>query len=383
MIVICEECGKKYRFDPSMIKNEVARFKCKACSYILTIRKPKAPAPPVVEQPKLDLIDAIPVEEAASVEARPAALSSEVESIAGAGGITKTKGLGLRTKMIVLFMVVPLLAFGAVGMFLLYRMNHLAGVMTREATQSVSQSGEELIRSIARSAANQSRQYLLANPGLTEADFMKDANFRKIAVQRVGLTGYTALYSVNPMTLLAHPNRRLVGKPLTETVKNHLGEEIDRWRSIVNDIDQGENVERAGYYLWIDPDGVLREKFMVVTPLKGTKYGITSTVYMEEFLRPIKKVENEAARITISARNYFIYSLVGVLLMIGLIVSVYSYRLTSKINALTAHAERISYGDLDARLTLNARDELGSLNQAINLMQNSIRVAIQRLRKRR
>ena len=40
MIIICEGCGKKYRVDPSKIKEMTARFKCKSCDHILTVTKP-------------------------------------------------------------------------------------------------------------------------------------------------------------------------------------------------------------------------------------------------------------------------------------------------------------------------------------------------------
>ncbi len=45
MIVICEECGKKYSIDPLKIKSDKARFKCKVCDFIITVIKPvEAPA---------------------------------------------------------------------------------------------------------------------------------------------------------------------------------------------------------------------------------------------------------------------------------------------------------------------------------------------------
>ena len=45
MIVICEECGKKYRIDPSKIKGAAARFKCRVCAHMIMVSKPQgAPA---------------------------------------------------------------------------------------------------------------------------------------------------------------------------------------------------------------------------------------------------------------------------------------------------------------------------------------------------
>jgi predicted Zn finger-like uncharacterized protein len=41
MIVICEECGKKYRIDPLKIKRDSTRFKCTYCSHLISVRKPR------------------------------------------------------------------------------------------------------------------------------------------------------------------------------------------------------------------------------------------------------------------------------------------------------------------------------------------------------
>ena len=43
MIVICEECGKKYRIDPDAIKGQRARFKCRTCGHSVLVEK----TPPV------------------------------------------------------------------------------------------------------------------------------------------------------------------------------------------------------------------------------------------------------------------------------------------------------------------------------------------------
>ena len=41
MIVICEECGKKYRIDPSKIRGAAARFKCRVCTHMIMVSKPQ------------------------------------------------------------------------------------------------------------------------------------------------------------------------------------------------------------------------------------------------------------------------------------------------------------------------------------------------------
>ena len=43
MIIICEECGKKYRVDPEKIKSPKSSFKCKICDHVITVHKKLVP----------------------------------------------------------------------------------------------------------------------------------------------------------------------------------------------------------------------------------------------------------------------------------------------------------------------------------------------------
>jgi methyl-accepting chemotaxis protein len=104
---------------------------------------------------------------------------------------------------------------------------------------------------------------------------------------------------------------------------------------------------------------------------------------LDEFTRPIKQLESEAEEQTKNAR-WFTYVILGVtLLLIGIIVSIYGHRLTGKIKSLTDVAERISIGDLGIEIETKSRDEIGELAEAISRMQESIRLSIERLRRRR
>ena len=40
MLVICEECAKKYNVDESQIKGARARFTCQKCGHSIIVRKP-------------------------------------------------------------------------------------------------------------------------------------------------------------------------------------------------------------------------------------------------------------------------------------------------------------------------------------------------------
>ena len=70
MIVICEECGKKYRIDPAKIPEKGARFKCKSCSNVITVSKPEGTSPEPSSPPPAQM----PAQDG---EERPAAAEPE------------------------------------------------------------------------------------------------------------------------------------------------------------------------------------------------------------------------------------------------------------------------------------------------------------------
>jgi HAMP domain-containing protein len=94
-------------------------------------------------------------------------------------------------------------------------------------------------------------------------------------------------------------------------------------------------------------------------------------------------METSAKTLTDDARNFSLMILAGTLLLVAIIVWVYSHRLTGKIKSLTEVTERISVGDLAAEVETKSKDEIGELAEAISRMQESIRLSIERLRRRR
>ena len=53
MLIICEDCGKKYNIDESRIRGNRARFTCKECGYIIIVNKSDTHRPLVSSPPTL------------------------------------------------------------------------------------------------------------------------------------------------------------------------------------------------------------------------------------------------------------------------------------------------------------------------------------------
>ena len=384
MIVICEECGKKYQIDPSRIKAAGATAKCKACGSIMHISKPESrpverrpPMKPAAPQP--------PPPPPPRAEAAPEPSRRETRPKEPVVVPKKKKGMGLRPKIFLLFFFIPIALMIGAGFFYWWALEDLSSLITKKSTDVVEQLGQQIIAEKARSVAEQVRLYLLSHPGLRRQDFPGDQEFQKIAVQKVGLTGYTALQSVPDENGIwrnwAHVNPKIMGIDMS-TLKGPMGQKaFDSFWKVFSAGKDGK--ESRGYYTWQEKDGSFSQKYMVCAPVKGTPYYVAATTYLQEFTRPVKEVENRANEMTRETRNTVFVIVGATLLLVGIIVLLYGQRLTSRIKSLTNVAERISVGEMDAQVKITSKDEIGDLAEAISRMQESIRLSIERLRRRR
>ena len=383
MIIICEECGKKYRIDPAKIKGRSASFKCRSCAHPIVVSKAQSPPPsPPVPEP-------VP-ESRATLESVTTTMDDNAATAVSEIGVSEKRRprragrFGLRAKMLVLFLFIPMILMAGASIFYIWQFESTTDLLTRESAGVVNRMAEEKVADIAAAVAMQCKLYLLSHPELKKEDFSKDIGFKSLAVQKVGLTGYTALYQL-PGTdgvwrTWAHINPKRIAIDMSTLKKPLKGNFPGFWKIFIG-VKGGRKSQ--GYYTWQDEDQSFRDKFMACTPITGTRFVIAATTYMDEFTGPVRKVESSAKALTGKAKM-FILAILGVtLLLIGLIVSIYGHRLIGKIRSLTEVADRISVGELGMEIETHSKDEIGDLAEAIARMQDSIRLSIERLRRRR
>jgi HAMP domain-containing protein len=380
MIVICEECGKKYQIDAGRIKGQQARFNCKGCGHVVSVKKP-------VEEPAPRFVDAEPMPPPAP-RPKPGAGAPADETRGEKKKKEKKaaapKRLGLRTKMFLLFFLVPILCIAAAGWLYIQQLNNLSTLLTNESTAVVSQLAEQNIAEIARSVAAEVAVYLKTNPGLPKTRYNDDPVFKEIAVQPVGETGYTALYELpdsgGVWRTWAHANPKIVGINM-EGLKTPLGKSFPGFWKVYTGVKDGK--ESEGYYTWQDADGEFRDKYMLCTLVEGYPYVIAATTYLYEFTRPMTSIVEEAESQTRRTQRFLLAIIVGTLILIGVIVFLYGQTVTKRIKYLTDAAESISVGELETEIDIKSNDEIGDLGEAISRMQDSIRLSLERLKRRR
>lgn len=385
MIVICEECGKKYRIDASKMKGTAARFKCRVCTHVIVVSKPQsASAATAVADFSATITEVETAEKQVSATEPKIELGPFATGRTQVRPVRKAGAFNLRTKMLLLFLFIPLFLMTGASFLYLWQLEKMSALLTKESTKIVNQMAEDKIADLSTAVAIQCRLYLLAHPELKKEDFMNDMGFKTLAVQKVGLTGYTALYEMpDPNSVWrtwAHVNPKIISIDMS-TLKKPLGRNFPGFWKIYTGVKGGKRSQ--GYYTWQDKDGKFRDKFMVCTPVAGTPFVVAATTYLDEFTGPVKLMETRAQILTEKTRLITWAILGGTLLLIGIIVFIYGHRLTGKIKSLTDVAERISIGDLGIEVETESRDEIGELAEAISRMQDSIRLSIERLRRRR
>ena len=381
MIVICEECGKKFSIDPLKIKGDQAKFKCDVCDFIIKVKKSvETPATSISKPPFIEPDEEVGVKKTSAFKRKTKRKIAKTKKTKG----FNLKVFGLRSKMLLLFFLIPILLIITANILYLWQMNNLSSLLASESSKIVKNLVEERLADTARKVAAQCTLYLESNPGMKKEDFNYDAKFKRIAVQRVGMTGYTAFYEKPSLKgtwkTWIHVDPGIIGIDMS-TLKKSLGKNFAGFWEVYTGVKEGG--ESRGYYKWHESDGSIREKFMVCTSVEGTSFVIAATAYVDEFTGPVKLLKARAKKQTVTTRNIILGIFIGTILLIGFIVSFYGYRLTGRIKSLTEVSNRISVGELDAEIDISGKDEISDLGDAISRMQDSIRLSIERLRRRR
>ncbi|MFA6010562.1 MAG: HAMP domain-containing protein [Desulfobacteraceae bacterium] len=403
MVIICEECGKVYKLDSEKLKKSVkgtsTKIKCKICDHVINLTLTDNDIFSS-ENPKFDESVDINIEAenkaedtlsekiVISEDPKEKNLDKSTKKVKKKITRNKTFVFGIRSKMIFMFLLIPVSLTIGLALFSIKQMDKLATEITFQSTEVVKQLAEESIINKAKSVASQCSIFLKNNPDLNKDDFYFDLDLNRISIQQVGLKGYTALIELpNPedsdelFTIWCHPDQKLIGKSLLKSFKKNLGNDYDNFNKIIAQLRLGKG--NYGYYKWYDNDNVLKDKFIAIEPIEQTKYIIISTTFIDDFTMPIVILKNKSEETTNKTRNanYVICSIL--ILIIGLFIILYGYSLSKNIGKLTDAADRISIGELDVNISIKSNDEIGALAEAIIRMQDSLRFSIERLRKRR
>jgi methyl-accepting chemotaxis protein len=191
--------------------------------------------------------------------------------------------------------------------------------------------------------------------GIMAAAMTIDEISSHIATWRQGKTGFAFLVDENGY-VVAHPDKQYVSK--RKNLNNHP--------LIASFRKKGWLTTSAKF---ITADGETAFGYV-----RSNNYGWALVLQQQD-----KEVFESLNRV-----QEFALILLGCTILLVLVISWFSARtIVSPIMSLTDAAERMSLGDLNVKIDIKSKDEIGLLAQAINRMQTSLRLAMNRLRKKR
>ncbi len=151
------------------------------------------------------------------------------------------------------------------------------------------------IRQKAKDVAKQIEIYLKSNPEKTVSDLQKDLYFREIAVQPVGLTGYTAVTDSKTLICRFHKNEKIIDLDLSTLSEIHPA-----FWNIIKESKKG--FESEGIYNWTEIDGIVEQKYMYVALVHAKTadnviFSVAATTYLDEYdISSIIEKKNEGKK---------------------------------------------------------------------------------------
>ena len=428
--ISCESCGKQYNIDETKLTKDTVRIKCKACSGVMVITKPAA-SEPVADIP----VDSPPA---------PAATVDQTVQQGAAPAKEQKVRFGLFPKIIIVMLMISL---GPLGIFFTTTlqetnqrirantealMKQTAIGLNNEVDQWLDKNLRVLktaasIPAVVSMDADRQEEVLKAiqaeypwiylaftvgpdgmNLARGDGKALRDYSDRQYYKDIIGgkeLTWQTLIgkTSKKPALVIAVPIRSgdtILGVMAAAMTTDTISQSVAAWK-------QGA----TGFAFLVDEKGkvvahqikeyVIKERNLSKDPLVsaftkartpramefknqkgqdsigyiiGNQYGWALAIQQD-------KKEVFAA---LEDLQMFVYILLGSTIVVVLIIAWLSARtIVLPISKLTVAADKMSLGDLNVDLAVKSKDEIGLLAQSIGRMQTSLRLAMNRLRKRR
>jgi methyl-accepting chemotaxis protein len=439
MLVTCDKCGLKYKVDPSKIKGDTARLTCRGCSYVIVVDKQE-----LMDEPSLP--DSAGATGGAVEDSTATVYDSAVKEKTDTTvslQLKKTSGFGLTSKVIVMMLLVSLLPglayFGITFKQTSERIKdeanrsgmQVTGILTDEinewvdknirvlnmvaklpAMESMNRASQEVIlkevhneypwmylvhtlnlngMNVARSDNEELKDY-------ADRQYVQDIkNGKELAWQN--LIGKTSL---KPALVVAVPiknNGQVVGLLSSAMTLEAITKIVSDWR-------QGQ----TGTIFIADQDGkviahqndkfVQEQKDLSKHPLVlAAKSALMNLVEFKDFNNndsigfarktqlgwtiAVQQEKMEAFAALQKARRTALLLFVVTVISIVIIAYFASKAIVKPIRKLTEAANRISVGELSVEIEKVSQDEIGDLADAITRMQDSIRLSIERLRRKK
>jgi methyl-accepting chemotaxis protein len=442
MIVICDKCGLKYKVDPSKIKGEQARLTCRGCSYVITVKKQELMDEPAPTDTTASVTDS--AESGAARSLYDPATDAMENKDTVVTPLPRRSGLGLTAKVILLMLLVSLVP-GAIYFLISFKQTNerimdetsRSGIQTSDiladevnewvdknvrvlntvaqlpTVESMDRASQEIVlRAVQKEYPWMYLVHTINLNGMNvarsdDSELMDyaDRKYLKEIIEGKALSWQNVIgkTSQKPALVLAVPikaNGRLVGAMVSAMT-------LDAVSKIVTTLRHGQ----TGSVFLVDQDGkvvVHRNPTFIQEQKDLSKHPLVEAAQknvkaLVEFKDPINNVdsigfarktelkwtlalqqEKREAFAALSKAQTFAFLLLTITVISIVIIAYFASRaIVLPIRKLTEAANRISVGELSVEITKPSQDEIGDLADAITRMQDSIRLSIERLRRKK
>ncbi len=383
MIVSCENCGKKYNVDESKIQGNQALGICTQCNEKIVFSLPQVDFTSYNEGASEDGTkrvtdekpDSFDVSTESFVEQREASdpeLSPKL--------LKKKKGFGggIGSKTFVLFFIVPFIFILVSGYLYLSWLDTLSSHVASEKRSIVTSLIEKSVIQRAEDVADEVKLYLDTHPEISIEQLGYDLEFREIALQKVGKTGYTAvdhvtesgrwLFVAGPEVVLEHGIRKnLVNEELFHLLQKRILE--NESKKMKGMFVQAEQTGRlvTGYQTFVDG-----KRFQAIAPVAEYPLFVHATALISEVSQSLDKLQEKVVVTRIKIQKNVLLVLAAITALIAIIILFCSTSIARKLKKLTEISNRISKGNKDVSIDSFGNDELGELAESIKNLQDSI-----------
>jgi PAS domain S-box-containing protein len=236
---------------------------------------------------------------------------------------------------------------------------------------------ETSIREKAEDVASQLDIYLSQHRNLTLKDLQQSLEFRRLAVQPFGISGYTSVHDLTTGVVRFHLNAEIENQDLKDYARLLPG--------FMPILEEARLQKRSsGYFDWKDFDGQVYTKFMYVVGLNtptadGIRLAVASTSYLDEYAEPLRLTHDAFQEMTTGlirtvnafSRAFWQSSLI-LLILAGGLLFFFSYWMgkyfSRTIDSLREATAKVNKGEFNVSVQSLVKGDLGALVTDFNNM---------------
>jgi two-component system sensor histidine kinase/response regulator len=262
---------------------------------------------------------------------------------------------------------------------------------TNDSTEALQALGESVIRQKAEDVARQLEILIRDHPTLNVTDLQQDTYFSAMAVQPVGVTGYTAVTDVDTLTCRFHSSVSIVNLDL-----HTLSDTLPGFWSVMSLSEGGTPSE--GYYDWQEPDGSIRPKYMYIAIVNASTsdsvtFSVAATTYIDEFSYPTVQTAGNIANATLETNEQIndrtsqlsdqLIFIIVILVVVVVVCAVgFTRTITTPVVRLKEITNDINKGNLDVEVDVHSSDEIGDLGTSFDAMRVSLKESYETLEQK-